>query len=233
MFNRSETNDVFDRLLAQNGIIDASDAKVECVAESDHVDPEPLDDAEVAEAALADDNATDDGDNHQAGPSPSRAKPLIRRALAGVAVLIFCTAIGLAGFFGWQAKQQRDVTASAAAALNAAKAYAVTLTSIDSTKIDDNFTQVLDGASGEFKDMYSQSAAQLRQLLIDNKAVSHGNVVDAAIKSATKDKVEVLIFVDQSISNSTNPQPRMDRSRIAMTMEHIDGQWLASRVDIK
>jgi Mce-associated membrane protein len=92
---------------------------------------------------------------------------------------------------------------------------------------------VLDGATGEFKDMYSQSSAQLRQLLIDNKAVSHGTVVDAAIKSATKDKVEVLIFVDQSISNSLNPEPRIDRSRVGMTMERIDGRWLASKVDIK
>ena len=76
-------------------------------------------------------------------------------------------------------------------------------------------------------------AAQLRQVLIDNKAMSKGTVVDAAIKSATTTKVDVLLFIDQSISNVVNPQPRIDRSRVAMTMELVDNRWLASKVDIK
>jgi Mce-associated membrane protein len=107
------------------------------------------------------------------------------------------------------------------------------LTSIDTNNVDQNFTQVLDGATGEFKDMYSQSASQLRQVLIDNKAISKGIVVDSAIKSATKAKVEVLLFIDQSISNVVNPQLRIDRSRVAITMELIDNRWLASKVDLK
>ena len=49
--------------------------------------------------------------------------------------------------------------------------YAQVLTSIDANNVDQNFAQVLDGATGEFKDMYSKSSDQLRQLLIDNKAI--------------------------------------------------------------
>jgi Mce-associated membrane protein len=139
----------------------------------------------------------------------------------------------VAGYLGWQLKQHNDTAAAGRAALAVAQSYAVTLTSVDTNNIDQNFNQVLNGATGEFKDMYSQSAAQLRQVLIDNKAMSKGTVVDAAIKSATKTKVEVLLFIDQSISNVVNPQPRIDRSRVAMTMELIDNHWLASKVDIK
>jgi Mce-associated membrane protein len=117
--------------------------------------------------------------------------------------------------------------------LAVARTYAVTLTSVDSKDIDENFNQVLGGATGEFKDLYSQSAAQLRQILIDNKAVSKGIVVDAAVKSATRTKVDVLLFVDQSISNAVVNGPRIDRNRIEMTMELIDNHWLASHVDIK
>jgi Mce-associated membrane protein len=142
-------------------------------------------------------------------------------------------ALGLSAFLGWQLKQQHDTAAAGSAALAAARSYAVTLTSVDTKNIDQNFAQVLDGATGEFKDMYSQSATQLRQVLIDNKAVSHGTVVDAAVKSATKTKVEVLLFVDQSISNVVNPEPRIDRNRVEMTMELIDKRWLASKIDIQ
>ncbi|MEB3031827.1 hypothetical protein [[Mycobacterium] nativiensis] len=176
-----------------------------------------------------------DPQNADADESPRqpRSRRLLQRALVGLGALALVTAISLAGFFGWQVKEQKDIDAAGQAALQTARSYAVTLTSVDNQKLDENFKQVLEGATGEFKDMYSQSAAQLRQLLIDNKAVSRGTVVDAAIKSATKTKVEVLVFVDQSISNSVNPEPRIDRSRVAITMDLVDNHWLASKVDIK
>jgi Mce-associated membrane protein len=91
---------------------------------------------------------------------------------------------------------------------------------------------VLDGATGEFKDMYSQSSTQLRQLLIDNKATAHGVVVESAIQSESKNKVVVLLFVDQSVSNTAVPDPRIDRSRVKMTMELVDGRWRASKVEL-
>jgi Mce-associated membrane protein len=164
---------------------------------------------------------------------PPRRRRLLRRVLAGMAAVVLVAALGTSAFLGWKLKERDDAAAAGRAALAAAQRYAVTLTSVDANNIDQNFTQVLDGATGEFKDMYSQSASQLRQVLIDNKAVSRGTVVDAAIKSATTTKVEVVLFIDQSISNVVNPDPRIDRSRVAMTMELIDNRWLASKVDIK
>ena len=80
--------------------------------------------------------------------------------------------------------------------------------------------------------MYSQSSVQLRQLLIDNKASAHGVVVESAVQSASKDKVVVLLFVDQSVANANVPDPRIDRSRIKMTMENVDGRWRASKVEL-
>ena len=72
------------------------------------------------------------------------------------------------------------------------------------------------------------SSVQLRQLLIDNKASAHGAVIESAVQSASKDKVVVLLFVDQSVSNTSVPDPRVDRSRIKMTMEYVDGRWRAN-----
>lgn len=194
----------------------------------------PDDDADGADHP----NATDDGEDadnvvDSETPLPSRRRRWLRRILAAAAGVVFVAALGLSGFLGWQLKQQNDTAAAGRAALAAAQKYAVILTSIDTNNVDQNFTQVLDGATGGFKDMYSQSASQLRQLLIDNKAMSKGIVIESAIKSATKTKVEVLIFIDQSIRNTANPQPRIDRSRVAMTMELIDNRWLASKVDLK
>jgi Mce-associated membrane protein len=154
------------------------------------------------------------------------------RVLIGSAIAIFIAALAGSGFLGWQLWQERQVDLAGEQAQQAAVAYAQVLTSIDANKVDENFAQVLDGSTGEFKDMYSQSSMQLRQLLIDNKASAHGVVVDSAVQSASKDTVVVLLFVDQSVSNTSVPDPRVDRSRIKMTMENVDGHWRASKVEL-
>ncbi|MDR3664758.1 MAG: Mce protein [Mycobacterium sp.] len=151
---------------------------------------------------------------------------------AGVCGLLFALLIAALGFLGWRQYEQYQVTAAGQAGLQAAEDYAVVLTTLDAKHIDDNYRKSLDGATGEFKDAYSQGANQLRQVLIDNKASGTGIVVAAAVKSATPDKVEVLLFVDQSITNASNPSPRIDRNRIDMTMEKVGGRWLASKVEI-
>jgi len=161
-----------------------------------------------------------------------KARRWRRRAIVGVIALILVGALSASGYLGWRLWQERQVEQAGAQAQQAAIAYAGILTSIDSDKVDENFAQVLDGSTGEFKDMYSQSSVQLRQLLIDNKASAHGVVLDSAVQSASKDKVIVLLFVDQSVSNTSVPDPRVDRSRIKMTMEIVDGRWRASKVEL-
>lgn len=147
----------------------------------------------------------------------------------GVAVLL--AAVTAAVVLVWELRSEREISTAAEQATAAAQQYAVTLTSLDGAKLDSNFAAVLDGATGEFKNMYSQSSAQLKSVLIDNKAAAKGTVVAAGVKSAT-DRVEVMLFVDQSVTNSANPEPRVDRSRIIMTMEKVDGRWLTSNVEI-
>ncbi|MDG4663588.1 DUF3329 domain-containing protein [Mycobacterium sp. 236(2023)] len=169
----------------------------------------------------------------EADPEPEtesrRRRP---RIVAILAALLIIGGLATSGFLGWQLWQERQVARAGQEAQAAAVQYAQILTSIDSAKVDENFNQVLDGATGEFKDMYSESSMQLRQLLIDNKASAHGIVVDSAIQSASKDRVVVLLFVDQSVSNTAVPDPRIDRSRVKMTMEYVDGRWRASKVEL-
>jgi Mce-associated membrane protein len=219
-FKRPNANDVFNRL----DELEDDPPETEITTNTPEVDP----------TAEADEAAAHGAGETAADAAPiSRRRRLLRRVAAAATALVFVAALAATAYLGWQLKQRNDAAAAGRAALAVAQSYAVTLTSVDTNNIDQNFNQVLNGATGEFKDMYSQSAAQLRQVLIDNKAMSKGTVVDAAIKSATTTKVEVLLFIDQSISNVVNPQPRIDRSRVAMTMELVDNHWLASKVDIK
>ncbi|WP_370063107.1 hypothetical protein [Mycobacterium sp. MAA66] len=201
---------------------------------------------DAADRTLLDEDTEEDTSRDEAnaeasgtgdGADAPTERSLLRRigriaALSAVGVIV----VGLLGssvFFGWQLKQRVDTATAESAALEAARTFAVSLSSMDSGAIDKGISQVLDGATGDFKSNYSQASAQLRQLLIDNKAASHGVVVDAGIKSATKDRVKVLLFLDQSITNAVNPNPRIDRLRVVMTMELVDHRWLLSDLAIE
>ncbi len=190
-----------------------------------------LDKEDPETEGAADDESVDAEGDSDSGESTQRRWP--RRTLVGAVTLIFVASLAASGILGWNVWQQQQVTRAGQQAQQAAVKYAEILTSIDSNKVDENFNQVLDGATGEFKDMYSQSSMQLRQLLIDNKATAHGVVVESAIQSASKSKVVVLLFVDQSVSNTSVPDPRIDRSRIKMTMEYVDGLWRTSKVELR
>ena len=203
---------------------------------TDRDDADTADELEPSETAeAADDTAADDAEaDTEAGDDsePATDHRWGRRLRIGAVVVIFIAALATSGYLGWQLWQDKQIEQASQQAQQAAVAYAQILTSIDSNKVDENFAQVLDGSTGEFKDMYSQSSVQLRQLLIDNKATAHGVVLDSAVQSASKDKVVVLLFVDQAVSNTSVPDPRVDRSRIKMTMEHVDDRWRASKVEL-
>ncbi|OBH19559.1 Mce protein [Mycolicibacter terrae] len=163
--------------------------------------------------------------------APPPRKPRAALATWGMAAA-YLVVFGLAGGLGWQLWQQHRVSAAAAAGQRAAEDYAQVLTSIDSDRVDDDFAAVLNGATGDFKDTYTKASVQLRQLLIDNKASAQGKVVDSAVQSGSTDKVVVLLMVDQTVTNTTRPDPRVDRSRMKMTMQKVDGRWLASKVEL-
>lgn len=210
-------------------------------AEPDDVDG---DGAETEDTAVEDtledteaaDGADEDGDEEiPFGRNAKKNKgrrPWGRYLRRGAVPLPLVASLAVNGLLGWQLWRQHEVKEAGRQAQQAAIAYAQVLTSIDSNKVDENFRAVFDGATGEFKDMYTQSSVQLRQLLIDNKASAHGVVVDSAIQSESTNKVVVLVFIDQTVANSQSPDPRIDRSRIKMTMEMVDGRWRASKVQL-
>lgn len=197
--------------------------------------------AETVETVVADGSETHAPDataetveavDEAVGTAASADRPGGRRWVLPVAVGASAALLASTGFLGWQVWQQRQIQQASQEAQRAAVSYAQVLTSIDSDKVDENFKEVIDGATGEFKDMYSQSSTELRQLLIENKATAHGVVVESAVQEASKNKAVVLLFVDQSVSNTKLPDPRIDRSRMKMTLEKVDGAWRASKVEL-
>lgn len=162
--------------------------------------------------------------------APRRVRLSLPAAI-GLSVLLVA-ALAAAVTFGLLLKGKSDTDAAANEALNTARTFAVTLTTYDYNNLDKNFADVLDGSTGDFKNEYSGGSSTLRQLLQQAKATSHGTVLDAGVKSASTDRVELVLVANQVVTNAAikEGESRVDRSRFLMTLEKHDGRWLVSTV---
>lgn len=194
----------------------------------DLLESDAIEDANTVEPVAAECDSAADTPRRRWVPG----RPTRRTLVAAVGAALLVAAVGAAAVLGWELRQQRAIDDAGRQALAAAQQYAVILTSVDSAKLDENFAATLNGATGEFKDMYNQSSAQLKQVLLDSKAKADGKIIAAGVKSATANKVEVMLFVDQAVTNTLNPEPRIDRNRLLLTMEKVNGRWLASNVEL-
>lgn len=156
-----------------------------------------------------------------------------------VASVISMVALTGCGFLGWKLASDRrqmpsgsaEVHAAAGEALTAAREFVTLMINVDYRELEQNTAEVLARSTGEFKTKYSSSLDQLRQTMVENRASAKGTVVDSAIRSEMANKVTTLMFVDQSVRNTAVPDGRLDRSRVQVTMENVQGRWLASEVD--
>lgn len=221
--------------MTKEDVDSTNDADTDTADEKDAVDSAAETDSEAAEDtessadadAESDSEAPGDGDEKDSAERPS----WIRYAAFGAIAAVLVGALVFSGIFGWKVWQQHQIDAAGEQALSVAIPYTETLTSIDSNDIDESFRKILNGATGDLKKDFTPASVQLRQLLLDNKASSHGKVVNSAIQFKSTDKVVLLMMVDQSITNTQRPDPRVDKSRMKITMEKIDGRWLASKLE--
>lgn len=168
----------------------------------------------------------------QTPPDPAPVADSGRRRLSRRNRLTAVVAVGVltgVGYGGWRMYDHHETEAGAQQALAAAQKYVMALTNFDAVHPDPadeaDMDYLLDGATGEYKDMYARSQAKLLKLQVEKKATGRGTIVDSAIKSASKDKVVVVLLADQAVTNVDNPDPLLDRSRLRVTMHKVDGLW--------
>lgn len=174
----------------------------------------------------------------EASPAPAeavhrrargRARPglLVPSLALAVVVLLVLTTV-----FGLKVRSDNKQDDARAAAVAAATAYAVDLTTYDHARLEADFAKVLDNSTGTFKSEYTAASASLRELIAKFKATATGKVLDTAVLSSNTDRATILLFVDQTVSNNNSKTPRVDRSRMKMVLEKQGGRWLISSLDL-
>jgi Mce-associated membrane protein len=94
-----------------------------------------------------------------------------------------------------------------------------------------DFATAEKGLTPAFAANYRSTTAQkVTPLATRYHAVSTAVVSDAGISALTATTATVLVFADQTVTNSQLPHPRLDRSRIKVFLTFSGGRWLISNL---
>ncbi len=117
------------------------------------------------------------------------------------------------------------------AALEAARAATVSLTSYDHRTLDRDFARVSAIAVGDFAKEYAETSAALRPTLEQTQAVATSQVPAVGIEELQTDPVRVVavVAVDQLIQTA-GAQPRTELNRLRMTLVRPEQRWLVEKV---
>jgi len=186
----------------------------------------PAEDAAVSEAA--DDAAVDEAvvDEEPAGPGRRG------RLLAWALLLVLAAVLVAGGLLGRHWYDQRQLADARSQALAAARQTCVNFVSISASTVDSDLKRIADGATGQFKDEFTQDTAQVKAAVVQNKVDSHGSVLRAGVVSADRRSAVVLVAVDATVKNSSAPDGRLSHYRIQVNMarDTASGRWLVAQL---
>jgi Mce-associated membrane protein len=85
-----------------------------------------------------------------------------------------------------------------------------------------------DGAAGALRQQLTDSTGTLKKAMTDNRSVTHGRVLDAAVVDADRDSARVLLVVDADVTNTSATTPSARHYRIQLDLAREGGRWLGT-----
>jgi Mce-associated membrane protein len=147
----------------------------------------------------------------------------VTRARALVAAIAILAAV--AGYFAFDSWRDRRQEAAAREALAAAPDAATALFSYDYRSFDTSVAKGRGFATGTFATEYAHTTAALKDSVVKEQAVVTAKVSATGVLTASADKVEVLLYLDQHRRNVTIRGEKVDRNRIVLTFVRVSGAW--------
>lgn len=180
---------------------------------------------------------TDDAvESAPAAPGRGRRRARGSSALQRIArpvpllVLALVASLALAAALGLQVRADNREDAGRREAVAAAESVAVTLTSYDHARLQEDFAAATANMTEAFRADYTTTTEVFRQLIASLHAKATATILNVGLVSYGDGRAEVLVFVDQTVTNDNLKAPRIDRSRMRLTLEKHDGRWLVSGV---
>jgi Mce-associated membrane protein len=112
--------------------------------------------------------------------------------------------------------------------LQAARQQGVNITTLDHRSVERDLQRVLALSTGNFRAEFEAGTKDLTDLVVENKAVSTGEVLEAGIVTADSDSARVLVVADSTVSNSTTEEQQVRHYRMQLDLVRRGDRWLTS-----
>jgi Mce-associated membrane protein len=145
--------------------------------------------------------------------------------MLSLAILLFAALAGVA-WYGDYRGSQRD--AAARDATRAASAAAQAIFSYDYRTFDASINKGKAFVTGQFAKEYAQTTSTLKDAAQKEQAIVHAQVSAAGVTTATPDRVELLLYVNQYRKNVNIVGEKVDQNRVTLTMVRVGHDWRVS-----
>lgn len=165
------------------------------------------------------------------------ASPRLMVGVSAAAVVLLLTALVLAllvegaGWGDWKRVQEHDqVTDAIRTAPGAAEQAAATILAYDYESLEADRDAAAELMTPEYREEYLETFDDLvLEAARERKAQVEADVRASGVAAAGPDRVEVLLFVNQTtVSTANSGEPQTALNRVVLAMEKVDGAW---RVD--
>ena len=113
--------------------------------------------------------------------------------------------------------------------LQSARQQGVNITTLDYRSVDRDLSRVLAQSTGTFRKEFKAGTKDLTDLVVKNKAVSKGEVLEAGVVTADSDSARVLVVADATVGNSASAdQQQVRHYRMQLDMVRSGNRWLTS-----
>ena len=123
--------------------------------------------------------------------------------------------------------------AAGQAAERAAREAVTRMTTYDAATVEEDFSWVDEVGTERFRESFAATSADVVDLVAELGSSAEGTVVDAAATVEDADRVHVLLFVDQELTEPGQDERRLEESRVTMEMVRSGGEWLVDEVQIQ
>ena len=184
---------------------------------------------ESEDRAAADPGGSDASELETVEPQRDRLQVWAHAVRFGVVPAVTILLAAGAGWLQWLDTSARGSQIAATQSVRAATEDSIAMLSYRSETVERDMTAALDRLTGPLRDSYMRLINEVVIPSAKGKRISAVTTVPAAASvSATRRHAVVLVFVNQTTTSGSGP-PTTTASRVRVTLEKIDRQWLVSQ----
>ena len=186
-------------------------------------------DSEAIEEEATEEEAIEESEPVAEAPPGRRISADRLPLVIGLAVVVVLA--GLVGWLGFRAYQSHQADEQRKLFLQVGRQGALNLTTIDFQQADTDVQRILDGATGQFYDDFSQRSQPFVDVVKRAQSKSVGTVTEAGLESQSGERAQVLVAVTVKTSNAGAAQQEPRAWRMRLSVQKVGDEAKVSNVE--